>query len=352
MDKYLVLENGNVYKGKAFGHTGDSVGELVFTTAVVGYTETLTDPTYAGEIVMQTFPEIGNYGVMYEDMESDAITAAGYVVSGYCDKPSNFRTDTDIDSFLKEHGTPGLYGIDTRAVTAVIRNAGVMNAAIVSDPAGVDFDKLRGYKINCVAAGTKEEVVYEPEKALFTVVLFDYGVKKSIITNLLKHGCRVIKVPRSTSVQRVRELSPDGIVLSNGPGNPAEYKKEIKAVSALIGYKPIFGIGLGHQLAALATGAKVRKLKYGHRGGNRPVRETATGRTFVVAENHGYTVDINSLKAGVPSYLDANDGSPEGINYPEAGMMTTAFYPEAVAVPKDMKKPFDEFDKLMKGGKR
>ena len=354
MDKYLVLENGNVYKGKAFGAEGDSVGELVFTTGMVGYTETLTDPSYYGQIIMHTFPEIGNYGIMYEDMESDGVAAAGYVVQNYCLHPSNFRKDTDIDSFLKEKGAVGLYGVDTRALTAAIRSAGVMNAAIVSDPSKVDLEKLRGYKIkNAVAAvSSAAEEVYEPENAEFTVALYDYGAKRNIIRTLLKHNCRVISVPSDTPVFRIKDIAPDGIMLSNGPGNPAECKKETALIAELMGYKPIFGICLGHQLAALAAGAKTVKLKYGHRGANQPVKELATGRTFITSQNHGYAVDADSVKTGKVSYINANDFTLEGIDYDDIGMITVQFHPEACAGPRDMRRLFDDFDNLMKGGKR
>lgn len=354
MDKYLVLENGNVYKGKAFGAEGDATGELVFTTGMVGYTETLTDPSYYGQIIMHTFPEIGNYGIMYDDMESDGVAAAGYVVGNYCLTPSNFRKDIDLDAFMKEKGVIGLYGIDTRALTAAIRSAGVMNAAIVSDPEKVDFGKLRSFKIqNAVpSVSSKVEEIYEPETAKFTVALYDYGAKKNIIRTLLAHNCRVISVPSDTPVQRIKDIAPDGIMLSNGPGNPAECKKEISLIADLMGYKPIFGICLGHQLAALAAGAKTIKLKYGHRGANQPVKELATGRTFITSQNHGYAVDIDSLKNGKVSYINANDLTLEGIDYDEINMVTVQFHPEACAGPRDMRRLFDDFDNMMKGGKR
>lgn len=354
MDKYLVLENGNIYKGKAFGADVDSTGELVFTTGMVGYTETLTDPSYYGQIIMHTFPQIGNYGIMYEDMESDGVAAAGYVVGNYCTKPSNFRMDTDVDSFLKEKGVPGLYGVDTRALTAAIRSAGVMNAAIVSDPASVDFAELRAYKIkNAVASVTYgAEEVFEPDAAEFTVALYDYGAKRNIIRTLLKHRCRVISVPSDTPVRKIKDMAPDGIMLSNGPGDPAECKKEISLISDLMGYKPVFGICLGHQLAALAAGAKTVKLKYGHRGANQPVKELATGRTFITSQNHGYAVDADSVKTGKVSYINANDLTLEGIDYKDIDMITVQFHPEACAGPKDMRRLFDDFDNMMKGGKR
>ena len=255
---------------------------------------------------------------------------------------------------MKEKGVIGLYGIDTRALTAAIRSAGVMNAAIVSDPDKVDFEKLRSFKIqNAVpSVSSKVEEIYEPETAKFTVALYDYGAKKNIIRTLLAHNCRVISVPSDTPVQRIKDIAPDGIMLSNGPGNPAECKKEISLIADLMGYKPIFGICLGHQLAALAAGAKTVKLKYGHRGANQPVKELATGRTFITSQNHGYAVDIDSLKNGKVSYINANDLTLEGIDYDEINMVTVQFHPEACAGPRDMRRLFDDFDNMMKGGKR
>ena len=354
MKRYIVLENGEVFAGEALGAEGDSAGELVFTTAMVGYTETLTDPSYYGQIIMHTFPEIGNYGVMYEDMESPHSAACGYVVGNYCRHPSNFRTDTDIDSFLKAQSVPGVYGVDTRALTRKIRSAGVMNAAIVSDPASVDLKKLRSYKIKDAVkkATSSEEEIYEPENAEYTVVLYDYGAKKNIVRSLLKHNARVISVPATTPVKRVKDIAPDGIMLSNGPGDPAENKEEIAIVSSLLGYRPLFGICLGHQLAALAAGAKTVKLKYGHRGANQPVKELSSGRTFITSQNHGYAVDSDTVKTGSVSFVNANDFTCEGVDYPQLNAMTVQFHPEACAGPKDMRGLFDVFNEMMKGGKK
>lgn len=354
MKRYIVLANGEVFAGEAFGAEGESVGELVFTTAMVGYTETVSDPSYYGQIIMHTFPQIGNYGVMYEDMESPRPVAAGYVVGDYCRKPSNFRTDTDIDSFLKQYGICGVYGVDTRALTRAIRSEGVMNAAIVSDPASVDMKKLKAYKITDAVRNvtSSSEEVYEPEKAEYTVVLYDYGAKKNIVRSLLKHNARVISVPATTPVKRIKDIAPDGIMLSNGPGDPAENREEIKIISSLLGYKPLFGICLGHQLAALATGAKTVKLKYGHRGANQPVKELVSGRTFITSQNHGYAVDSDSVREGKLSFVNVNDFTCEGVDYPDINAMTVQFHPEACAGPKDMRGLFDVFNEMMKGGKK
>ena len=352
MHRYIVLENGKVFKGLAFGAEGDARGELVFTTGMVGYVETLTDPSYYGQIIMQTFPAVGNYGVMYGDMESARAYCRAYVVNDYCRHPSNFRTDTDIDTFLKEQGIPGVYGVDTRAITRAIRSEGVMNAYIVSDPGAADMSALAAYRIeNAVESVTRgKEEIFEPEKAEYTVALFDYGAKQNIIRSLVKHNARVVCVPAGTSAKRIKDIAPDGIMLSNGPGDPAENKREIGVIASLFGYKPIFGICLGHQLAALAAGAKTVKLKYGHRGANQPVKQLATGRTFITSQNHGYAVDPDSVKTGKVSYLNANDFTCEGIDYPEFGAMTVQFHPEATAGPRDMRGLFDAFTEMMKGG--
>lgn len=350
MKRYIVLENGKVFEGEAFGADGSATGELVFSTGVVGFTETLSDPSYYGQIVVQTFPAVGNYGIMYEDMESDRVWPEAYVVREYCKAPSNFRMDTDLDSFLKKYGTVGVCGVDTRALTRIIRESGVMNAAVTDDPAKVDLVKLASYRIeNAVKAVTEsKKEVYRPEgKSVCTVALYDYGSKRNIIRALLKRGCTVVSYPAYTPAEEVLASDPDGIMLSNGPGDPAENKEAIAIIAELLGKKPLFGICLGHQLTALATGGKTVKLKYGHRGGNQPVKDLASGRTVITSQNHGYAVDGASLKKGRVSHINVNDGTCEGVAYPGLNAMTVQFHPEACAGPKDMEGLFEQFIRSM-----
>ena len=350
MKRYIVLENGKIFEGEAFGADGKAIGETVFSTGVVGFTETLTDPSYYGQIVVQTFPAIGNYGIMYDDMESDKVWPEAYVVREYCKAPSNFRMDTDVDSFLKKYGTVGVCGVDTRALTRMIRESGVMNAVVTDDPRSVDFKKLSEYRIvNAVQAVTEsKKEIYLPEgEPVCKVALYDYGAKRNIIRSLLKRGCAVTSYPAFTPAEEVLKDDPDGIMLSNGPGDPAENKEIIAIVRDLLGKKPLFGICLGHQLTALATGGKTVKLKYGHRGGNQPVKDLESGRTVITSQNHGYAVDGASLKAGKVSHINVNDNTCEGVAYPELDAQTVQFHPEACAGPKDMEGLFEQFIRRM-----
>ncbi|MBR0282651.1 MAG: glutamine-hydrolyzing carbamoyl-phosphate synthase small subunit [Oscillibacter sp.] len=352
---WLVLENGQAFEGFRFGAETDCVGELVFTTGVVGYVETLTDPSYAGQIVMQTYPLIGNYGVMREDFEG-ACSVKGYVVREYCDAPSNFRTDCDLETYLKEQGVPGLCGLDTRELTRIIRDNGVMNAVICDTPPA-NLSAVKGYRITDAVRGvTCAAVTVHPAdgERRFRVALMDYGAKRSIARELQRQGCEVTVFPASASAEDVLNLRPDGVMLSNGPGDPAENAWEIAQIQKLLGKVPIFGICLGHQLTALAAGGRTYKLKYGHRGANQPVKEAAVGdgiaRTYITSQNHGYAVDAESVKAGRLSFVNANDGTCEGMDYPDLGAFTVQFHPEAHGGPGDTKFLFEKFAALMSGG--
>ena len=353
MKAYLVLENGMVFKGKRIGAPADTVGELVFTTGMEGYLETLTDPSYAGQIIMQTFPLIGNYGVIPEDFEGESF-AAGYVVRGLCDAPSNFRSEGDLDSFLKERGIPGICGVDTRQITRIIREQGVMNATICSE-VPEDLAAVKSYRVTGqVARVSCRDISDYPAQGmeLFRVVLVDYGAKRNIIRCLTKRGCRVTVVPCSMVAEDILLLDPDGVMLSNGPGDPAENTLQISQIAKLIGKLPVFGICLGHQLTALAMGGSTYKLKYGHRGANQPVKRLSDGRTFISSQNHGYAVDIESMEGkGTVSFVNANDGSCEGLEYPGKNCFTVQFHPEASAGPRDTEFLFDRFIKMMGGGK-
>ena len=349
---YLILQDGQVFEGVRFGAETDTVGELVFTTGMCGYVETLTDPSYAGQIVMQTYPLIGNYGIIREDFEG-ACCVKGYVVREYCDTPSNFRTDCDLDTYLKEQGVPGLCGVDTRELTRIIREHGVMNAAIC-DEIPADLTPIKTYAITGVveAVSCKEPDRYPAEgEECFRVSLIDYGAKRNIVRELQKRGCTVTVLPASTSAEDILAADPDGVMLSNGPGDPAENVYQIEQIRKLLGKVPMFGICLGHQLTALAAGGSTYKLKYGHRGVNQPVRDVEGVRTYITSQNHGYAVDSDTVKLGKVRFANANDGTCEGIDYPELKAFTVQFHPEACTGPKDTSFLFDRFVELMKGGR-
>ena len=348
---YLVLQDGRVFEGVRFGANADTIGELVFTTGMCGYIETLTDPSYAGQIVMQTYPLIGNYGIIREDFEGNCCVK-GYVVREYCDAPSNFRTDCDLDTYLKEQNVPGLYGVDTRELTRIIREHGVMNATIC-DEVPADLKPVETYAVvGVVEAVTCKEPTVHPAvgEEMFKVSLLDYGAKNNIIRELQKRGCTVTVLPATTSAEDILTSDPDGVMLSNGPGDPAENVYQIEQIKKLLGKVPMFGICLGHQLTALAAGGKTYKLKYGHRGVNQPVRDVNGVRTFITSQNHGYAVDSDSIQTGRLSFANANDGTCEGIDYPGLKAFTVQFHPEACTGPKDTSFLFDRFVELMKGG--
>ena len=349
---YLILQDGQVFEGVRFGAETDTVGELVFTTGMCGYVETLTDPSYAGQIVMQTYPLIGNYGIIREDFEG-ACCVKGYVVREYCDTPSNFRTDCDLDTYLKEQGVPGLCGVDTRELTRIIREHGVMNAAIC-DEIPADLTPIETYAVTGVveAVSCKEPSVHPAEgEERFRVSLLDYGAKRNIVRELQKRGCTVTVLPATTSAEEILAADPDGVMLSNGPGDPAENTYQIEQIRKLLGKVPMFGICLGHQLTALAAGGSTYKLKYGHRGVNQPVRDLNGVRTYITSQNHGYAVDGDTVKLGKVRFVNANDGTCEGIDYPELKAFTVQFHPEACTGPKDTSFLFDQFVELMKGGR-
>lgn len=347
---YLVLQDGQVFEGVRFGAGIDTVGELVFSTSVVGYVEALTDPTYAGQILMQTYPLIGNVGVIREDIQG-ACCVKGFVAREFCDAPSNFRTDCDLETYLKEEGVPGLYGVDTRQLTRIIRAGGVMNA-MICDEVPADLTPVKTYAITGqVAQVTRREAEVFPavgeEQA--SVCLIDYGVVRHIIKALQERGCKVTVVPAGTSAEEILALNPNGLVLSNGPGDPAENAYQIRQVKALLGKVPVFGIGLGHQLAALAAGASTYKLPYGHRGGNQPVRDLKGIRTYITSQNHGYAVDSETVQEGEVRFINLNDHSCEGIDYPALKAFTVQFDPDT-AGDKDSAFLYKRFIDVMKGG--
>ena len=364
MKAFLILADGTIFEGHAIGATGMTIGETVFTTGMTGYIETLTDPSYYGQIVTQTFPLIGNYGVMPPDFESAKSWVRGYVVRELCDQPSNFRCEGDLNSFLKEQGIIGICGIDTRALTKRLREAGVMNGMIVSGKNAENFraeevlEKIRDYKIEHAVERVQDSKVVSIRPSDYSttgdaathIVLWDFGAKLNIQRELEKRGCKVTVVPYDTSAEKVLSLNPDGIMLSNGPGDPAENVGVIEEIKKLCDYGklPIFGICLGHQMLALARGAKTSKLKYGHRGGNHPCKDTETGRVYITSQNHGYAVENTSLPPYAKmSFFNVNDGTVEGITYTDIPAFSVQFHPEACGGPHDTNFLFDRFMQLI-----
>lgn len=349
---YLTLQNGTRFTGKRFGADGDVLGELVFTTGMTGYIETLTDPSYYGQIVIQTFPLIGNYGVIPSDCESKKPWVSAYIVREKCDMPSNFRCELTLDEYLKKSGIVGVYGIDTRELTKIVREAGVMNAVISSKPVK-DFEKLESFSVkNAVKSVSCSQVEYFGSPDGLKVAVWDFGAKDNITRELVNRGCYCIKVPASYTAEQILALEPQGLMLTNGPGDPSENFEIIKNLKKLAGKLPIFGICLGHQLFALAMGGKTVKMKYGHRGSNQPVKNVKNGRVYISSQNHGYEVLSSSLVGrGELSYINANDQTCEGFNYPALNAFTVQFHPEACGGPRDCAFLFDKFIKNVREGK-
>ncbi len=350
MKRYLTLEDGTTFVGEGFGAAADAVGELVFTTGMCGYIETLTDPSYAGQIVVQTFPMIGNYGIIQSDFEGKC-AVRGYVVHEWCDTPSNFRAAGDLDAYLKSVGIPGIAGIDTRALTRTLRECGTMNATI-TDEVPADLAAVRAYAVtDAVASVTCAAPTEYPAdgETRCRVALLDFGAKRNIIRSLTARDCAVTVFPASTPAADILATAPDGVMLSNGPGDPAENTAIIAEIGKLLGRVPVFGICLGHQLMALAVGGSTVKLKYGHRGVNQPARDLVSGRTYITSQNHGYAVVGDSLPCGEVRFVNANDGTCEGIDYPALRAFSVQFHPEACAGPHDTAFLFDRFCDLMKG---
>lgn len=353
---YLLLADGTVFEGSSIGAKGTTIGETVFNTSMTGYEEILTDASYYGQIVTQTYPLIGNYGVNKIDTESRKSWVMGYIVREECDDPSNFRCEGGLDEFLKKQNIIGLCGIDTRRLTRIIREHGVMNGAITDDAGLANKEALlkqiNEYTIKDAikTVSIEEKIKTDAENGKYNVALLDYGYKINIMRSLVKRGCNVTVYPALTSPEEILKDSPDGIMLSNGPGDPAECVEAIENLKLLSNSNvPIFGICLGHQLLALANGAKTVKLKYGHRGANHPVKDLSHDRTYITSQNHGYAVlaDTVNENIGTVSHINLNDGTVEGIKYKNGSMFTVQFHPEASPGPMDSGYLFDEFVGLM-----
>ncbi len=349
---FIVLEDGHIFEGQRFGAEGEAIGELVFSTGMVGYIETLTDPSYYGQIIVQTFPLLGNYGMIDEDTNGKKCYAKGVVVREWCDTPSNFRMDSTIDEYLKKENVVGICGLDTREITQLIREKGVMNAKIVDEVTDDVLQEIKNYKIVDAVKNVTDDKsnTYDAENAQLTVAVYNMGDYQSIVEQLNKRGCKVITVAYNAKADDVLALGVDGVMVSNGPGNPADMVETVEEVKALMGKLPMFGIGLGHQIMALANGAETEKHKYGHRGANQPVKNLTTGQTYITSQNHGYVVVADTLKNGAKeAFVNANDGTCEGVIYSE-NAFSIQFHPEAGSGPMDTEFLFTDFVKMM-GGK-
>ncbi len=353
MKAYLILEDGTVFEGTSIGSAREVISEIVFNTSMTGYLEVLTDPSYAGQAVVMTYPLIGNYGICREDMESKCAWPDGYIVRELSRIPSNFRSGDTINHFLEEQDIPGISGIDTRALTKILREKGTMNGMITTN-GNYDLEevtrRIREYTVTGVVLKTTVKEPYVIPGDGKKVALLDCGAKNNIARNLAKRGCEVTVYPADTPAEEILKTNPDGIMLSNGPGDPAENVEIIKEVRKLYESDvPIFAICLGHQLMALATGAKTYKLKYGHRGGNHPVKDLETGRVYITSQNHGYAVDEESLdpKVAVPAFINVNDRTNEGLKYVGKNIFTVQYHPEACPGPQDSGYLFDRFIRMM-----
>ena len=353
MKAYLILEDGTVFTGTSIGSQREVISEIVFNTSMTGYLEVLTDPSYAGQAVVMTYPLIGNYGICRQDMESSKPWPDGYIVRELSRIPSNFRCEDTIQNFLKENDIPGICGIDTRALTKLLREKGTMNGMIttkeysdLSEP----ISRMKAYTVAGVVMATTTKEKYVLPGNGKKVALMDFGAKKNIARSLNARGCEVTVYPADTPAEEVLAANPDGIMLSNGPGDPKENVEIIKEIRKLYESNvPIFAICLGHQLMALATGADTYKLKYGHRGGNHPVKDLSTGRVYISSQNHGYAVDTDSLdpNIAVPAFVNVNDGTNEGLKYTGKNIFTVQYHPEACPGPQDSSYLFDRFLKMM-----
>jgi carbamoyl-phosphate synthase small subunit len=368
----LVLRDGRVFEGEALGALGETSGEVIFNTAMQGYQEILTDPSYRGQIVTMTYPHIGNYGVNDEDVESRRPWVEGLVVKEACDRPSSWRGRRSLGEYLAAHGIVGIQGIDTRALTRHLRDGGAQDGLVSSAELDVERLRARARRLPSLvgrdlvrevtsdaAFAWREEGPWEPGRGYTTpgrprhrVVAYDAGIKLNILRQLAGAGCEVTVVPASTPAEAVLERQPDGVFLSNGPGDPEAVPYLVDSVRRLLGRVPVFGICLGHQILGLAAGGRTYKLKFGHHGANHPVRDLATGHVEITSQNHGFAVDAGSVEAAGwrPTHVNLNDGTCEGLRHRELPAFSVQYHPEASPGPHDAHHLFERFTALMKGG--
>ncbi|MBW1974467.1 MAG: glutamine-hydrolyzing carbamoyl-phosphate synthase small subunit [Deltaproteobacteria bacterium] len=363
----LVLEDGTVFRGRAFVGHGRALGEVVFNTGMTGYQEVLTDPSYKGQIVTMTYTQVGNYGINSEDMESNDVQVEAFIIKEYQDYPSNWRSEKSLADFLADAGKIGIEGVDTRALTRHIRLAGAMKGVIATDTDDIDelLEQVRAFpgligidmvrRVTCsepyLWLGGKPRKRYEWDSSFdgYRIAAFDFGVKYNILRNLERRGCQILVFPASTEADEILSYNPDGIFLSNGPGDPAAVTYAINTVRELLGKKPMFGICLGHQLIALALGGSTYKLKFGHRGINQPVKDLSTGKIEITSQNHGFCVDLNSLDTSAVklTHLNLNDETLEGLEHKDIPVFSVQYHPEAAPGPHDASYLFDRFIALI-----
>ena len=348
MKARLILENGMIFEGNAFGYLKDSVGEVVFTTGMTGYQEVLTDPSYYGQIVTMTYPLIGNYGINLEDNESNSPKVRGFIVREKCSFPNNFRCEFGLEDYLKQNKIIGLEGIDTRALTKVLRNNGTMRGII-----SLEYETLEEVKEKITAFSNKDAVKMVTAKEPYIiegtgkhVAIMDFGIKSNIIRNFKKRNCKITIFPMNATAEEILSVNPDLVFLSNGPGDPEDLGFVIENIKKIVGVKPIVGICLGHQLLALTLGGKTSKLKFGHRGGNHPVKDLEENKIFITSQNHGYYVSEMPENMEV-THINLNDNTVEGMRHKELPIYSVQYHPEACPGPKDNDYIFDKFLELV-----
>ena len=356
----LLLSNGDFFEGYSLGAIGTSHGELCFNTGMVGYQEILTDPSYFGQIILMTYPHIGNYGINKNDVESNKIQAAGFIVKEASDYPSNYKSEKSISQYLQENKIVGIQDLDTRAITRIIRDQGSMNAIIssaISDKQELMkiLDKIPNmnglnlaHKVTC----SKKYRYLKPKETKYKVAVIDFGIKNNILRILQSNGCDIMIFPENVHKSEIEKFKPDGVFLSNGPGDPSANIEVIECIKLLLGKYPIFGICLGHQLLSLAMGAKTYKLKYGHRGANHPVKNLKSGKIEITSQNHGFSVELESLPSSITvTHINLNDGTIAGIVSEKNKVYSVQYHPESAPGPHDSKYLFDNFIQLMKDNK-
>ncbi|CEH35979.1 glutamine-hydrolyzing carbamoyl-phosphate synthase small subunit [Romboutsia lituseburensis] len=344
----LILQDGTIFEGKAFGYLKDSVGEVVFNTSMTGYGEVLTDPSYYGQIVTMTYPLIGNYGINLEDVESKGVHVKGFIVREKSDNPNNFRCEMDLDTYLNQNKIIGLEDIDTRALTKILRNNGTMKGIITLEGASVEEvqAKLDAFSnTTAVKTVTRKEVEHIAGQGT-KVAVMDFGVKQNILRSFMDRGCDITIFPATSKSEEILSINPDLIFLSNGPGDPEDLEDVIENIKKLVGKKPIAGICLGHQLLALTLGGKTAKLKFGHRGGNHPVKDLEKNKVFITSQNHGYYVS-EMPENMVVTHVNLNDNTVEGMKHTELPIYSVQYHPEACPGPKDNDYIFDRFLELV-----
>lgn len=357
MKRQLILQDGTIFVGKAFGSEKSSIGEVVFNTGMTGYQELLTDPSYCGQIVTMTYPLIGNYGINRYDFEAIQPAMKGFIVKEHCEHPSNWRSQLTLDQYLKMKGIPGISGIDTRKLTRKIREHGTIKGAICSIDVNIQevLDELQQKELPTdLVKQVSTKTAYASPGRGYRVVLVDFGMKHGILRELNQRNFDVYVVPYNTTAEEILQLNPDGILLSNGPGDPKHVPCAIHMIQTVLGKIPIFGICLGHQLLALACGADTIKLKYGHRGSNHPVKDVQTGKIYMTSQNHGYTVDEQSLQHTdlIVTHVAVNDGTIEGLKHKTAQAFSVQFHPEASPGPEDTNALFDQFMEMIASTKK